>query len=278
MSPAEWLAATRRTITYRLVVLLVDLWANRQSWHERDAAQFSRTAGGLIRAAQRTMADAVSTAFVETARDAGHENVRPVSLPDRDVIGLRGVPAEEVYYRPFREVWESLSEGETLADAVEVGRQRLEAIADADLQMAHAEAAHLLMDRELPRQGAAPTYWLRIPQGDYTCALCLIASTQRYNINVKPQIHPACDCTVEPQYGEKPELHLIDVDLLEQVHAAIKRDFGFDDRTGRTDLDYREILVDMTETHGEMGEMLIHPRRGAKKRLEEIRGADKEAA
>lgn len=148
-----------------------------------------------------------------------------------------------------------------LERAVEQGANRLAQVAEMDLQQTFAESARGAMEA-LP-EDVRPTGWRRVLVGDVNCALCIVASTQLYRISELNPMHPACDCTVDPWFGE--DTHVIEPELLEQVHAAVFELTGQVDRGARA-IDYRELLGRMTPEHGEVGPMLVHPRHRFRKK------------
>jgi hypothetical protein len=174
------------------------------------------------------------------------------------VTGLRGVPYEEVYRRPFATVYTHLSRGAPLEEAVERGATRLAGIAEADLQQTYAHAAQAAMEALDVPEADRPRFWRRVLIGTGNCALCVIASTQRYRVEELNPIHPGCDCEVAPLFGSDPG-QVIEPDLLDQVHTAVEELTGDHDRGGRA-TDYRRLMVQMTREHGELGPMLVRPR------------------
>ncbi|MEU7327222.1 hypothetical protein [Streptomyces parvus] len=160
---------------------------------------------------------------------------------------LRGVPAAQVYERPIVQVRTALSRGHDLADAVRQGRTRLLSITETDLQLARTHAARGAMER-----GGAKFFRRRLSSGK-NCALCTIASTQRYRVAELMPIHPGCHCKPEPLPGNRDPGQVIDEQLLKDAHAAIARDLGASDSGGRAP-DYRQVII--TRQHGEYGPLL----------------------
>jgi hypothetical protein len=66
-----------------------------------------------------------------------------------------------------------------------------------------------------------------------------------------------CDCGIAPIIGTDDPGHVLDGQLLDDVHNAIQERFGTSDRSARVP-DYRDVLV--THEHGELGPVLA--RRG----------------
>lgn len=244
------LASQRATITERLIAALSALFAGLGSWRDADATQFTRQAVPLVQGAQQALAGLVSAYLAQQASQQTGHVVPPPVLPPAAVTNLRGVPASEVYTRPFKEVWAALAQNKPLNEAVQLGTTRLTEIAEGDLQTTYAHANQQGMQR-LPAR-ARPQSWRRVLQGPSSCALCVLASTHHYTIRDLNPIHPGCDCTVEPAYGTQAGSD----DAAERVHAAVQELTGQSSAGGRA-VDYRQIQI--TQTHGELGPMLARP-------------------
>lgn len=172
-----------------------------------------------------------------------------------DTNALRGVPATEVYQRPFQTVWTKLASGMPFDAAVSAGTSRLSDILLTDLQMAKTYTSQNVLSN-------APDGIIgyeRVPSGN-SCALCLIASTQRYHRSDLMPIHPGCNCGVEPlAAGTRlyPALdgsvRVTDPTRLENIHQVVENYSGFSSRDARSP-DYRQLIV--THDHGEIGPVL----------------------
>lgn len=256
MTPEQF-AVLRRNLSERLILTLVKLFLGLGSWRDDDADEFVALAVPLIQGGQRSLA-ALTAAFVAAqASEALGTSLAPPGVPDGDAVELRmGVDAETVYRRPFKAVHTALAKGKNLTTAVELGRVRLEEVAEMDLQQTYARASRVAM-QGLPAE-ARPRFWRRVLSGLENCALCTIASTQRYTVEDLNPIHPNCDCQVQGIFGRDPG-QVIDPDLLEQVHAAVEELTGQADRGARAP-DYRQLMVQMTPQHGEIGTLLVRPR------------------
>ncbi len=168
------------------------------------------------------------------------------SLTDLDI--RNGTSIEEEYSRPHQTVWWNLSQGVPFDLAKDYGAERLRQLAETDIQLSHTHSSRMLLTERNDVVG-----FRRIPTGDYTCALCMIASTQRYRkLDLMP-IHPGCDCRVAPIVSDEPVAQVLDRDLLERIHQSVEDMFGFSDRSGRK-VDYRKLIV--VNDHGELGPLL----------------------
>lgn len=219
------------------------------SWRDADVARFQRQALPIILAGERQVANLTASYLEQLYREVDRR-AQPVTLDLDAVTGhaLRGVDPADVYERPFKDVWWALSEGEPLDVAVNRGSNRLETLTKTDLQLART---HTVRDvsADMPRF----KYTIRELQGEYDCALCIVASTQRYMKEDLMPIHPGCDCLVKTVTADYDPGQVIDEQKLEQIHDAVAAALGDYDRGGRA-LDYRKILV--TNDHGEIGPIL----------------------
>jgi len=160
---------------------------------------------------------------------------------------IRGVEQSTVYARPFGDVWKSIGRGDPLETAVQQGLDRLEEIFSTD----NSRVSDLVTRTRMTSEPKVTGY-RRVPTGTKSCALCLIASTQRYHKKNLKGIHPACRCQVVP-IVEAVDQQIVDTETLDKVHSAIAEKYGISDRAARS-IDYRKIMVE--QVHGEMGPML----------------------
>lgn len=89
--------------------------------------------------------------------------------------------------------------------------------------------------------------------GEYDCALCMVASTQRYHKRDLAPIHPGCDCIVKTVTADYDPGQVIDEERLERIHDLVEEAVGRADRSGRA-VDYRKIII--ANDHGEIGPVL----------------------
>jgi hypothetical protein len=208
----------------------------------------------------------LQAAYYQEVAKANGESFTPAQTRPSDLIDqvLRNGPsAQEVYRRPFVEVYTALAGEQLLRTAVERGAARASSIAETDIQLASRQAG--LKQRQ---SNANIVGYRRVLTGSENCALCAIASTQRYRRdNLKP-IHPGCDCGEEPIYGDFDPGQVIDQGSLDSIHQALQQQLGVTDYQARDAqigklvqyedsqrlADFTEIVV--TREHGEYGPTL----------------------
>ena len=193
-----------------------------------------------VEAAQRSAAEFTSVYLAE----ATGSTVLPVS--DAVVAG-RGVAAETVYARPVITARTALAQGKSVAQAMDAGARRLQNIAGTDLQMAKVRQS----DASLSHGGFR--FYRRVLTGQENCALCVIASTQRYHKGKLMPIHPGCDCNTDVIPRGMDLDQVIDPQLLRDTHDQVRAFTGVADAGGRAP-DYRQLIV--THEHGEVGPVL----------------------
>lgn len=242
----------------RTVSLARRLWEASPSLRDQDAARLRRLLIPRVQAAQIQVANLANT-YV-TALSAVDELPAPRVAVDRDaVVGYRGVSFDEVYARPAVEVYTSLSKGNDFQTAKASGLNRLLSIVTTDIQQSRNRQSNAAYD------GSGYEYTIRTLTGRENCALCVIASTQRYhkrNRELLP-IHPGCDCGEEGVKAGRDPGQVIRPELLELTHSTIETKFGATDRGARflssnpnpNDIsDYLDLVV--TNEHGELGPTL----------------------
>lgn len=201
-----------------------------------------------VTAGQLRIADLTRAYLAECARELGWKVVLP-PIDQDEIRGARGVDPRVVYRRPAVDVYTALAAGKPLPQAAAEGRLRLTQLIGGDMQLAKVHASRQSM-RGYPEEGQ---FYRRVLTGRENCALCVVASTQRYYRGDLLPIHPGCDCDVQPLPPGLAVNQVIDEDLLEQVHQITADRLGVSDRGGRTP-DYRKLLT--VSEHGEYGPTL----------------------
>lgn len=201
-----------------------------------------------VTAGQLRIADLTRAYLAQCARELGWKVVLP-SIDQGEIRGARGVDPRVVYRRPAVDVYTALAAGKPLPQAAAEGRLRLTQLIGGDMQLAKVHASRQSM-RGYPAEGQ---FYRRVLTGRENCALCVVASTQRYYRGDLLPIHPGCDCDVQPLPPGLAVNQVIDEDLLEQVHQITADRLGVSDRGGRTP-DYRKLLT--VSEHGEYGPTL----------------------
>lgn len=201
-----------------------------------------------VTAGQLRIADLTRAYLAQCARELGWKVVLP-SIDQDEIRGARGIDPRVVYRRPAVDVYTALAAGKPLPQAAAEGRLRLTQLIGGDMQLAKVHASRQSM-RGYPAEGQ---FYRRVLTGRENCALCVVASTQRYYRDDLMPIHPGCDCGVQPLPPGLAVNQVIDEDLLEQVHQITADRLGVSDRAGRTP-DYRKLLT--VSEHGEYGPTL----------------------
>lgn len=237
--------ALSTSLRSRVISFVLDAFDSLGGHRDGDAVEFIEQVLPIVLAAQQQMGQ-ITDAYLSTMiADMLGGAAAPVGVALDEA--LRGVDPAEVYTRPFVTTWTALSRGKAYAQAVTEGRTRLLSITETDLQLARTQAAQQSM-----RRSGAQFYRRRLT-GTKNCALCTLASTQRYRVESLMPIHPGCDCKVEPLVGNRDPGQIIDEALLRDAHAAVAKGVGASDAGGRAP-DYREVII--TRQHGEYGPLL----------------------
>jgi hypothetical protein len=158
-----------------------------------------------------------------------------------------GADFRKVFTRPFIEMRTALAQGRSVRDAVYLGGQRASSLAQVEVQLARRKASLVARTKNDNIVG-----YLRVLSGAENCALCYVASTQRYRRGDLLPIHPGCDCGEMPIYGDTDPGQVVDEYNLEKAHQAVEERFGESARDART-LPYRDIII---HEHGELGPVL----------------------
>lgn len=222
------------------------MWASLPDYRDEAIEALAQALAPRVVAGQVRTAELTRAYLIECARELGLSTAVP-PIDRGAVTGMRGVDPLEVYQRPGRAAWTALSRGKTPDQAVETGGLRLLQLIGGDLQNAKR-----VQSRDTMRASGG-RYYRRVLSGRENCALCVIASTQRYYVADLMPIHPGCDCSVGPLPADMAMHQVIDENTLEAAHRVVEERTGASDRGGRLP-DYRKVVL-QTE-HGEYGPVI----------------------
>lgn len=219
------------------------------SWRDEDFDRFLPFALSTMTGAKLQAARLQVAFYGEMAKLNGQAFTAPEIVPAAYTTeALRnGVSDVDVYRRPFVQLYTDLSQGKTVTESINAGARRISSIASTDVQLARRNAGFQARGRNDRIVGYARTL-----TGAENCALCYVASTQRYTRGDLLPIHPGCDCGEMPIYGTQDPGQVIDELRLNATHEAVEQRFGISDASGRQ-IDYRQIAI---REHGELGPML----------------------
>lgn len=242
------------TVRSRVEQFARTAWLTAGSWRDADIDRLvklivPRVQAGQIQTAQLTAAYLASVQTIRTG-----ERVSPVAVVREEVTAARGVAAEVVYRRPAATMYAGLAKGALVGAAIEQGAQRLVSLVATDHQLAKTTQARRSLS------GSGFKFMRRTLTGRENCALCAIASTQRYGVQDLLPIHPGCDCGVDTvEVGRDPG-QVLEPERLELIHAAIEAQFGGTDRGakyldgGSDRSDFLDLIT--VRKHGELGPLL----------------------
>lgn len=218
-------------------------------WRDDDVERYIRQIAPALSGIKRQAAKSTVAFYKAMAELTGQDWKQPViTASDLATKELRnGVGTDLVYKRPFVDMRTVLSQGGTMTDAINAGARRAQSLAETEVQLARRNAG-----LKVRKANDRIVGYVRTLTGFENCALCYVASTQRYTKNNLLPIHPGCDCGEMPIYGNQDPGQVINEVRLEATHESIAKRFGVSARDAR-EIDYRAIKI--TE-HGEMGPTL----------------------
>jgi len=213
------------------------------SWRDADIDRFVARVVPVVEAGQVKTAALTTGYLAAMARIQGFAPAKAVPLPQN----LRGVPLTEVYRRPAVALYSALSDDPNdLTTAVERGMTLVEQLAAMDMQMANVRSAYDMVSNDDNIVG-----YQRVLGEDEACALCVLASTQRYHTEDLMPIHDRCMCDVAPIYGKSDPGQVINSDRYDAFQQRLS-DQGVEYTGGAFKSD-RSITVNL---HGEYGPVL----------------------
>lgn len=237
----------------RVLAYASAMWIGAPQLRDEDIDRLVSRIVPAVRGGQVQVAT-ITNAYVERLAALDGVAVARVAVDANSVIDYRGVPAEEVYRRPAVATYAALGGGKPFDAARKEGLNRLRSIVSTDIQQTRNRQARAAYSE------SGFEYTLRVLSGAENCALCVIASTQRYLANDLQPMHPGCDCGQRGIRAAQDPGQIIDPDLLELTYAAIEAKVGATDRsarllTGENPVsDFLDLIV--TREHGELGPTL----------------------
>ena len=224
---------------------LGQMWYAMPEYRDANVDRFVEVATPVMRGAQRRQSQL--TAAYHRGISAMRGDDIPMALLPPDVVDnpRDGVALEAVMRRPANDVYKALAREKSMTDAVEAGRRRLANIAETNLQLVSTKQS----DFRLSKGGYR--YYRRVLTGAENCALCIIASTQRYTVGDLMPIHPACDCTVDSVDANFDPGQVLDPETLERTHGMVAEFAGVSDRSATG---YSELIVNTSNS--ELGPIL----------------------
>jgi hypothetical protein len=197
---------------------IASIWQGLGSYDEADVDRFVEAAVPVVLAGQ-THAVALTEAFV--IRRLGLD---PIGLDPAELTGAsvrNGAVLEEVYRRPFVNVWTALGKDVPWDEAVDAGEARATASAEMDVQLSH-RASYGALQRAEPR---IKGYRRRANTG--ACSFCRLVNGAFVKRADAMPLHNRCGCGLDP--------------ILQEVHVTSVPD---------------GVAV---HQHGELGPLLTDP-------------------
>jgi hemolysin-activating ACP:hemolysin acyltransferase len=248
-TPEEVLAGYQKSVADLRTAVVgrgLRIWGALPDYRDADIDRFVKQIVPVVQAGKLRTATLTAAYMRQSARARG--DFAPMALAGREVIlEARKVDPGVEYRRPAVALYTALSNGRDLSAAISEGASRLTVLLETDLQLAKTTQSQASL-----AQGGY-TYYRRVLSGSENCALCAIASTQRYKVSELMPIHGHCDCSVEAVTAGYDPGQVLDPDLLSAVHQHIEATGGVVDASAST-ADYRQLIV--THENGEYGPVL----------------------
>jgi hypothetical protein len=164
------------------------LWTGLGSYDEADIERWLRQVVPVVTAGQ-AQAVALVDAYLARALER-----QPLGVDPQEILAVtrNGVAPDEVYRRPFVDVWGGLKDGKLWNEAVALGLERATSAAAIDAQLAMRTAA-----REIGQADSAIRGYRRVPDAG-ACEFCVLVAGQTYSTSDLMPVHNRCGCGVEP--------------------------------------------------------------------------------
>ena len=175
----------------RVTAYALTAWSAQGSYRDADVDRLVRLIAPRVEAGQVQVANLTAAYIAQVATLRGAKGLQAALVDRAAVTGGRGVPAADVYRRPAVAVYTALAQGKSFDTAKALGASRLESLVRTDMQMAQVRQA------DASYRSAGVRFYQRVLGAGDNCALCVIASTQRYRVGDLLPIHPGCGCSTD---------------------------------------------------------------------------------
>lgn len=236
-------------VRQRTLLAATSAWSSLPGYSDVGLAIWLSQIVPLVTASQQTISTLTDIYIAEALSELSREAVSPVGIPAEMASGAalrNGVTPEIEYERPFKEIWYQLSQDPDFSRAVSLGEQRAMTMISTDLQLARTHSSRYALTQSGPKVGVVG--YRRVLTSARACALCHIASTQRYHLAELMPIHSNCSCGVAPITAERDPGQRIDKAFLHPDATASDTSGKFSPYYGFPGATVRE--------HGEIGPVL----------------------
>lgn len=184
--------AAVKLVRERVLAYALTAWKAQGNYRDADVARLVSLIVPRVQAGQLQTANLTSSYIASIAALRLGRAVKAVPVNRDEILGARGVPADEVYRRPIAEVHRQLAAGSSFADAARRGATYLGVLIATDVQMSQVRQARDSYQR------SGVQHFRRVLQGGKNCDLCIAAADQPYWSGDLMPIHASCACTTEP--------------------------------------------------------------------------------
>lgn len=170
---------------------LADLWAGLPAYDEQDVPGWLASAVPVVTAAQKT-SSALTLAYLA---EHGRRRIATIDAARVTTTAIRGVPAAEVYRRPFVTLWTALKAGRDYDAAVAAAAARATSTGAMDVQMAMRSTLAQAQQSDPAIRG-----YRRVADPG-ACAFCAALDGAFVRNADAMALHNRCGCGLEPIYS-----------------------------------------------------------------------------
>jgi hypothetical protein len=244
-------AAITQAVSDSTTRVIQALWRSVNPYDRKSVSEFSKRAGQLIIASQRTVANAhtasqllqlravginqnVAVTIPDNVRGATAELPKPsskVTAPAKTTIDYQDGPQtvthsestpDRLFERAAEKYRYEISTGKDHAQANDLAEQRIESLVDNNMILSARLASQQTLLRVAGKDerilGYRRVIHPELSKGG-VCGMCVAAANRKYKISELQPIHARCKCTISPiTTAHDPGLRMNDADL-EKLYA-----------------------------------------------------------
>ena len=183
-----------------VAVAVITAWNSLPDYDEHSVDEFVANVVPIVLAGQRSSV-ALTEAFLARMLRRPALGLAPDELVGAAVRA--GAPPEEVYRRPFVNVWTALGKGVQWTDAVNAGRARVDATAQMDIQLSSRATYQAVQEADSGIYG-----YQRVADSG-ACSFCRAVNGAYVKSADASPLHNRCGCGLEPLLRPHPRARFL---------------------------------------------------------------------
>lgn len=246
-----------------LIRQLVAIWQGFDKWYDGDLVIANAARSATITESAQKSIQTQTLSYMKFVyqqfEDLQFPTEAEIDAAD-DENTLRAISALDEWDRPAEQYRYAKSIGKSDAEAITIALDRVNALADLDLELAMRKESNKIFRATPAITGYRRVLHPELSESGTSCGLCIAASTRVYKKKELLPIHDHCNCGVMPVVGSEDPGNTFNEEDLQQLYTL----------AGGTSAQALSRVRYKIDDHGELGPYLVEegaPNRSAGRTL-----------